>query len=178
MLINSLQNMFALCHDIDFIEVGAIWRVRLGLPPLGQASWRYCNRTISVVSISFVVEVVSHVHQRNCMQFGATLVVAAALLFCSIRCQLHRRSRPFGKGIGWSSGPPLRIGVEVAQLELLEEGPPLRLGVVAEEGTVSRLSTGPETLAIGTAKAFEKGYEHHYKKGRVGAEFVCMKVAS
>ena len=43
---------------------------------------------------------------------------------------------------------------------------------VAEGGTVSSLSAGPETLAIGTAKAFEKGYEYHYRKGRVGAEFV------
>ena len=46
-----------------------------------------------------------------------------------------------------------------------------------DEGTVSSLSAGPETLAIGTAKAFAKGLEYHYRKGRVGEEFVyrCTK---
>ena len=45
------------------------------------------------------------------------------------------------------------------------------------EGTVSRLSTGPEALVIGTAKAFQKGYEYHYRKGRVGEEYMyqCAK---
>ena len=46
-----------------------------------------------------------------------------------------------------------------------------------DEGTVSSLSTGPDALAIGTAKAFQRGYEYCYRKGRVGEEFVyrCTK---
>ena len=55
-----------------------------------------------------------------------------------------------------------------AGLETMEIG----TAKAVDEGTVSSLRTGPDALAIGTAKAFEKGYEYHYRTGRVGAEFV------
>ena len=42
---------------------------------------------------------------------------------------------------------------------------------------MSSLCTGPDALAIGTAKAFEKGYEYCYRQGHVGDEWMsrCEK---